>query len=190
MVAKVQKETYGMVHRVQAVQADTLTIHEEVNKLKADLDSTLAIVLGLKDRLEQLPHPSHARISVGILGRPKEESPGCNAVVKEGMEGLRTRVFALEAQVAAVGTVAVFGDIVLGIQTLDNMYAWVLGDFVPGEPPRDPYSFGAIGEEEDAGPVPTSAKATVGHFSDMFVLVAHVEYLESHTMPMEMLKEM
>jgi hypothetical protein len=189
-VAEVQKETYVMARRVQAAQADTLTVHEDVDEFKADLDSTLAIVLALKDWLDQLPVPPPGRISGGILGRSEEESSGRNAGVKEALEGLRTRVFTLEAQVAAADTVAVFRDIVLGIQTLDDMYAWVLGNFVPGEPPHDPYSFGALGEEEDAGLAPTSAEATFGPFPDIFVLVAHVEDLESHTTRMEMLKEM
>jgi hypothetical protein len=71
------------------------------------------------------------------------------------------------------------------------MYAWVLGNFVPGEAPHHPYTFGASdAKEEEAELSPNSSEATFGPFADIFVLVAHVEDLESHMTRMEMLKEM
>jgi hypothetical protein len=76
--------------------------------LKDNLDATIAIVVDLKDRLEKLPTPPPPCIKEENFTRTTgEEGPNQICASKEAMEGLKSRVIILEAQVAAAGTVSV-----------------------------------------------------------------------------------
>jgi chaperonin cofactor prefoldin len=111
-IEQVQLLTQSVFTQVQSVQGELTLKIDEVEALKTDLDATFAIVIGLKDRLNKTPQP---RISGGILARDGPSQEASRSDLRESMEGLKTRVLMLEAQVAAAGTVTVFRDIVPGI---------------------------------------------------------------------------
>jgi hypothetical protein len=187
-------ETRNCKQELTSVRADRDRMQVTVEGLKNQLAATLEIALGLQARLDSgMLEGGRVRMQPHVINLAGQDDPATAHLVAKvdfdsEISNLRAEVGLLKKHTASRGSISCFPDLLPGVNSLEDVYAWVTANFGGsggGGGASDPDSSLWL-EINDPG----TEAPTFGPFCDIYVFLAAAEDLDSIMSKGDTLKEM